>query len=119
MALLLIFSLILLAKYSPDYVYRLITIPFAGAYNDHHLENRISKGNENVLKLKKKPDSAFVDSIFVNRILQSGLDNLNKWAEKAKIITRVFARKDSVPCEKHYFDRFIKNVNEAMLRLKR
>jgi len=117
-ALLLIFFLILSIKYSPVYVYRLVTIHFADAYNDHYLENRISKGNENEHKLKKKPDSAFVDSIFVNRVLQSGLDNFNNWAEKAKTATRVFVRKDSVFYEK-YFDRFIKNVHETMLRLKR
>lgn len=118
MALVLIVSLSLLEKSSPDYVYRSVTNHFAEVYNEPPFENPINKKNVNVLKLKKKPDNAFIDSVFVNRLLQSGLDKFNQWAEKANTTTRAFVRKDSVPYEK-YFDRFIKNVNEAMLHLKR
>lgn len=106
------------AKHSPDYRYHQVTNCFTKVNSDHHLESRNSKGNENTLKLKKEPHSALIESVFVNRLLQSGLDIFNKWAERAKITAHVFVGIDSVSYEK-YFDRVIKNVNDALLRLKR
>ena len=46
--LVFLFLVILSLRYSPVYVYRLITMNVADVYDYQHFENRVIKGSENL-----------------------------------------------------------------------
>lgn len=72
--LVLLFLLGLSIKYSPVYVYRLITMNVADVYDYQHFENRTIKGTENLMQFAIDPDKQYVESLFSDRIAKSGFE---------------------------------------------
>lgn len=107
LVLLVLFLGILSVRYSPVYVYRLITQNVADVYDYQYYENRTIKGSDSVFTFIEHPDEAFVEDLFHRRVSQSGFSNFNEWAEKSETTALIFIRNDTILFEK-YFNGFSK-----------
>ncbi|HEY9115980.1 MAG TPA: hypothetical protein VIN10_14890, partial [Bacteroidales bacterium] len=71
-------------KYSPVYVYRLITQNVADVYDYQLYENRIIKGADSTWEFFKSPDKVYVENLFHDRVMFSGFNTFDEWAEKSQ-----------------------------------
>jgi len=100
---LIILSLIVLSvMYSPTYVYRLVTMNVADVYDYKYFHNRTIKGSQDTFEFVRKPDEAYVESLFADRVLQSGCNNFEDWAVKSKTTALIFIRRDTILYEKYF-----------------
>ncbi len=99
---------ILSIKYSPVYVYRLITQNVADVYDYQLYENRTLKGADNVWHFAESLDTAFVEKLFADRVANSGFKSFDEWARKSQTTALIFIRKDTILYEK-YFNGFSKD----------
>ncbi|MCF8379677.1 MAG: beta-lactamase family protein [Bacteroidales bacterium] len=99
---------VLSVKFSPQYVYRLITQNVADIYDYQLYENRIIKGADNTFEYIKSPDSAFVEGLFEDRVANSGFKTFEEWAEESQTTALIFIRKDTILYEK-YFNGFTRD----------
>ena len=102
LALLLFILVVLSVKYSPTYIYRLISLNVADVYDYRFFENRCIKGSENAFQFKKQLDEKYVESLFEFRVERSGFDSFNEWAEKSQTTALIFIRKDTILYEKYF-----------------
>lgn len=102
----LILILLLLAflsiKYSPTYVYRTITMNVADVYDYKNFENRVIKGSENSFNFEEKLEEAYVESLFDERVSNSGFNSFDEWAEQSQTTALIFIRKDTIVYEKYF-----------------
>ena len=70
--ILVLFVAVLAIKFSPKYVYRLITQNVADVYDYQLYENRTIKGADSTFEFIKSPDSSFVEGLFKDRVANSG-----------------------------------------------
>ena len=102
------FLLVLCIKYSPTYVYRLATMNVADVYDYQRFENREIKGSTDTFRFSKAIDEGYVESLFQDRVDQSGFSSFDEWAEKSQTTALIFIRKDTVLYEK-YFNGFARD----------
>ena len=102
LALLLLVLIVLSAKYSPVYVYRLLTMNVADVYDYQNFENRKIKGSGNTFEFEKNLDESYVESLFSDRVLQSKFNSIDEWAKKSKTTALIFIRKDTILYEKYF-----------------
>ena len=101
--LLILAALIVLSvKYSPTYVYRLITQNVADVYDYQKYENRVIKGSEDTFQFERKMDEAYVESLFHDRVESSGCKTFDEWASKSQTTALIFIRKDTILYEKYF-----------------
>ena len=100
--LVLVSLIVLSVKYSPVYVYRLITMNVADVYDYQNFENRRIQAGKDTFHFKKKLDVTYVESLFYDRVLQSGFSNLDEWAEKSKTTALILIRRDTILYEKYF-----------------
>ena len=93
---------ILSVKYSPTYVYRLITQNVADVYDYQKYENRVIKGSEDTFQFARKPDEVYVESLFQDRVMSSGFKTFDEWAKKSQTTALIFIRKDTILYEKYF-----------------
>ena len=102
LVLVLLFVIILSVKYSPTYVYRLITQNVADVYDYKKYENRVIEGSKDSFQFAKQLDEDYVESLFQDRIERSGFNSFDEWAEKSQTTALIFIRKDTVLYEKYF-----------------
>ncbi|RIJ47427.1 hypothetical protein D1614_15055 [Maribellus luteus] len=95
---------ILPVKYSPTYVYRLISQNVADVYDYQKYENRVIKGSDDTFQFEKKLDEAYVEALFQDRVVNSGFKTFDEWAEKSQTTALIFIRKDTILHEKYFYD---------------
>ncbi len=101
--LIVILSLLILSvKYSPTYVYRLITMNVADVYDYNNFENRKLRSSADTFRFAVKYDEPFVESLFSDRIIQSACASVDEWAERSKTTALIFIRKDTILYEKYF-----------------
>ncbi len=100
--LLLLILVVLSVKYSPVYLYRLITQNVADVYDYRLYENRIVKGADNAFQFIKSPDKEFVEGLFQERVSHSGFKTFDEWAEKSQSTALIFIRRDTILYEKYF-----------------
>lgn len=100
--LIVVFLTILSVKYSPVYVYRLLRLNLADVYDYQYFENRKIKGATDTFKFIQKPDEAWVESLFFDRVLQSGFASFDEWAKESKTTALLVIRKDTILYEKYF-----------------
>ena len=102
----IILILLLLAylsiKYSPTYVYRTITMNVADVYDYKNFENRVIKGSENSFNFEEKLEEAYIESVFDDRVLKSGFNSFDEWAEQSQTTALIFIRRDTIVYEKYF-----------------
>ena len=89
-------------KYSPIYVYRLITQNVADVYDYKYYENRRIKGSKDTFRFAKALDEEYVESLFHDRIVSSGFKDFDDWAKKSQTTALIFIRKDTILYEKYF-----------------
>jgi CubicO group peptidase (beta-lactamase class C family) len=97
-----IFFTYMSVKYSPVYVYRLITQNVADVYDYGYYQNRDIKGSESTNHFAKNIDEEYVESLFHDRVIQSGCTNFEDWAIKSKTTSLIFIRRDTIIYEKYF-----------------
>jgi hypothetical protein len=100
--LLVLILAILSIKYSPVYVYRLITQNVADVYDYQLYENRTIKGAKNVFQFTESKDKEYVESLFQDRVSRSGFKTFDEWAEKSQTTALIFIRRDTILYEKYF-----------------
>lgn len=100
--LLVLILTILSVKYSPVYVYRLISQNVADVYDYQHYENRTIKGAKSTFEFIKNPDEKYVETLFSERVAHSEFKTFDEWAEKSQTTALIFIRKDTVLYEKYF-----------------
>jgi len=101
--ILLVFILLVLSvKYSPVYVYRLITQNVADVYDYQLYENRTIEGAENAFQFAESQNKEYVEALFSERVAQSGFKTFDEWAEKSQTTALIFIRKDTVLYEAYF-----------------
>jgi CubicO group peptidase (beta-lactamase class C family) len=99
---LVLFLTILSLKYSPVYVYRLITQNVADVYDYQLYENRIINGADSVFQFVESRDEEYVEGLFKDRVSRSGFNTFDEWAEKSQTTALIFIREDSVLYERYF-----------------
>ena len=99
---LILFILVLSIRFSPVYVYRLIMQNVPDVYDYQLYENRTVQGSDSAFQFYEAPQEAFVESLFNDRVEQSGFNNFNEWAEKSQTTALIFIRKDTILYEKYF-----------------
>ena len=79
--ILVLFLAVLAIKFSPKYVYRLITQNVPDVYDYQLYDNRIIKGADRTFEFIKSSDSVFVEGLFQDRVANSGFKTFEEWAE--------------------------------------
>lgn len=100
--LILLFLVILSVKYSPTYVYRLLTQNVADVYDYKYYENRTIEASSNTFQFAKNPDEEYVESLFHDRVIQSGFKSFDEWAEKSQTTALILIRRDTILSEKYF-----------------
>ena len=100
--LIILFLVILSIKYSPVYVYRLITMNVADVYDYQNFHNRILKGSENTNTFVVDQQKEYVESLFAKRVSRSGFDSFDEWADKSQTTALIFIRRDTILYEKYF-----------------
>lgn len=105
--LLLLLLTFLSVKYSPVYVYRLITQNVADVFDYQLYSNRTIKGADSTFQFPKNLQQEYVENLFQERVLQSGFNSFDEWAEKSQTTALIFIRKDTILYEAYFngFDR--------------
>jgi len=94
-------------KYSPTYVYRLIRFNVADVYDYKYFENRHIKASDSAFRFKRKLNARYVESLFHDKVISTGNNSLDEWAEKSKTTALIFIQRDTIIYEKYFngFDR--------------
>jgi CubicO group peptidase (beta-lactamase class C family) len=100
--LILSFIIVLSVKYSPVYVYRLITQNVPDVYDYKHYANRVIKGSDRAFDFEKQLNESYVESLFRERMARSGFTTFDEWAEKSQTTALIFIRRDTVLYEKYF-----------------
>ena len=100
--LILAFLIVLSVKYSPTYVYRLITQNVADVYDYKKYENRVIDGSNEPFQFAIQLDEDYVESLFQDRVGLSGFSSFDEWAEKSQTTALIFIRQDTILYEKYF-----------------
>ena len=100
--LILLLLAFLSIKYSPTYVYRLVTMNVADVYDYKNFVNRVIKGTKSFYSFDEKHEEAYVESLFDERVSQSGFTSFGEWADKSQTTALIFIRKDTILYEKYF-----------------
>lgn len=100
--LIVLFLIGLSIKYTPTYVYRLITQNVADVYDYKYYTNRHIKGSNETFHFAKNLDEDYVESLFQDRVKQSGFKTFDEWAEKSQTTALIFIRRDTILYEKYF-----------------
>jgi CubicO group peptidase (beta-lactamase class C family) len=98
----LLFLAVLAVKYSPTYVYRLLTLNVADVYDYEHFKNRKLEASPGTFHFEKAPDEEYVESLFADRVKRSGFQSFGEWAEKSQTTALLFIRRDTILYEKYF-----------------
>lgn len=89
-------------KYSPVYVYRLVTQNVADVYDYRHYENRVIKGAKEAFQFTERHNKSYVEGLFRERVSRSGFKTLDEWAEKSQTTALIFIRRDTILYEEYF-----------------
>jgi CubicO group peptidase (beta-lactamase class C family) len=96
------FLTILSIVYNPTYVYRLVRLNIGDVYDYKCFEHRVIKTNDTAFYFPKKLDEDYVESLFIDKINNSGCKTFDEWAEKSKSTALIFIRHDTIMYEKYF-----------------
>lgn len=95
-------------KYSPTYVYRLITLNVGDVYDykhfDHHTIRKAARANTFV----SQPKEQYVESLFENLVTKTGFNSFDEWANASQTTALIVIQHDTVIYEK-YFNGFARD----------
>jgi CubicO group peptidase (beta-lactamase class C family) len=103
--LIILVTVVLAARYSPRYVYRLVKYNVADVFDYKHFENRVMEAADSTFSFTPGIDENYVESLFRDKVVSYGFSSLNEWAEKSFTTALIVIRRDTILYEK-YFNEF-------------
>ena len=100
--IIVIFLFGLSIKYSPTYVYRLITQNVADVYDYQKYGNRVIEGSKNAFQFERSLNENYVEGLFQGTVERTGFASFDEWAEKSQTTALIFIRKDTILYEKNF-----------------
>jgi hypothetical protein len=97
-----ILILFLAFKYSPTYLYRLISYNVADVYDYQHFVNRNIKASEDSFAFKRNLKTGYIESLFQDKVLSGRFKSLDEWANVSKTTALLFIQRDSILYEKYF-----------------
>lgn len=97
-----IIIIVLSIKYSPTYVYRLITMNVADVYDYTNFENHTIRGAKNTNTFISQPKESYVESLFEKLVTHTGFDSFEEWANESQTTALIVIQRDTVIYEKYF-----------------
>ncbi|NER16727.1 serine hydrolase domain-containing protein [Spongiivirga citrea] len=98
-----IIALIVLSiKYSPTYVYRLITMNVADVYDYENFENRKIREAKSSNNFTSKPEEKYIESLFEGLVTKTGFNSFEEWAIESQTTALIVIQKDTIIYEKYF-----------------
>ena len=94
--------IVLSIKYSPTYVYRLITINLADVYDYKHFENHKIREAKSTHKFISQPKEKYVESLFEELVTKTGFKSFEEWAIGSETTALIVIQKDTIIYEKYF-----------------
>lgn len=89
-------------KYTPTYVYRLITMNVADVYDYKNFENHKIHKAKSTNTFVSKPKEKYVESLFEELVTKTGFNNFEEWATESQTTALIVIQKDTIIYEKYF-----------------
>ncbi|MBW1294805.1 serine hydrolase domain-containing protein [Aquimarina litoralis] len=94
--------IVLSIKFSPTYVYRLITMNVADVYDYKNFENRKIREAKNTKKFVSQFKEEYVESLFDDLVTNTGFKSFEEWAIESQTTALIVIQKDIIIYEKYF-----------------
>jgi CubicO group peptidase (beta-lactamase class C family) len=94
--------IVLSIRYSPTYVYRLITMNVADVYDYKNFENHKIRESKNTNKFISQPKEKYVESLFEQLVTKTGFNSFEEWAIESQTTALIVIQKDTIIYEKYF-----------------
>lgn len=94
--------IVLSIKYSPTYIYRLITMNVADIYDYKNFENHKIRKAKSTNKFISQPKEKYLESLFEGLVTQTGFNSFEQWAIESQTTALIIIRKDTIIYEKYF-----------------
>ena len=94
--------IVLSIKYSPNYVYRLITMNVADVYDYRNFENHKIRGAKSTNKFISQPKEKYVESLFDDLVTKTGFNRFEDWAIESQTTALIVIQRDTIIYEKYF-----------------
>ncbi|MCH7400076.1 beta-lactamase family protein [Belliella sp. DSM 107340] len=89
-------------RYSPTYVYRLITMNIADVYDYKHFENHKIRGAESANRFISQPKEEYIESLFDDLVTKTGFNGFEEWAIESQTTALIVIQRDTMIYEKYF-----------------
>lgn len=89
-------------KYSPTYVYRLITMNVADVYDYKNFDNHKIRGAKSTNTFISQPKEKYVESLFEKLVTNTGFNNFEEWANESQTTALIVIQRDTIIYEKYF-----------------
>lgn len=94
--------IVLSIRYSPTYVYRLITMNVADVYDYKNFDNHKIRGAKSTNTFISQPKEKYVESLFEKLVTNTGFNNFEEWANESQTTALIIIQRDTVIYEKYF-----------------
>jgi len=94
--------IVLSIKYSPTYVYRLITMNVADVFDYKNFENRRIRKAESTNTFISQPKEKYVESLFQELVTKTGFNSFEEWAIESQTTALIVIQKDTIIYERYF-----------------
>ncbi len=94
--------IVLSIKYTPTYVYRLITMNVADVYDYRNFENHKIRGAKSTNEFISQPKEKYVESLFDNLVTKTGFNSFEEWAIESQTTALIVIQRDTIIYEKYF-----------------
>jgi len=94
--------IILSIKYSPTYVYRLITMNVADVFDYKNFENRKIRKAESTNTFISQPKEKYVEPLFQELVTKTGFNSFEEWAIESQTTALIVIQKDTIIYERYF-----------------
>jgi CubicO group peptidase (beta-lactamase class C family) len=74
----------------------------ADVYDYKNFENRVIKGATNTFHFEEKFEETYVESLFDERVSNSGFNTFDQWAEQSQTTALIFIQRDTILYERYF-----------------
>jgi len=94
--------IVLSVKYSPTYVYRLITMNVADVYDYRNFENHKIRGAKSINRFISHPKEKYVEALFDDLVTKTGFNRFEDWVVESQTTALIVIQKDTIIYEKYF-----------------
>lgn len=94
--------IVLSIKYTPTYIYRLISMNVADVFDYKHFDNHKIREAESPNQFVSQPREEYVESLFENLVSNTGFDSFEAWAIGSQTTALIVIQRDTILYEKYF-----------------